>query len=101
MLDLKLIREDADSVRAALARRGGSYPIDEVLEADARRRTAQSRIDELRAERKKGDKQIAKLQGDEKAKELERLKGLSDEIASLEAEEATAAAELRSEEHTS
>ena len=94
MLDLKLIREDPDSVRAALARRGGSYPIDQVLEADARRRAAQARIDELRAERKKGDKQIAKLQSDEKTKELERLKGLSDEITRLEAEEAAAAAEL-------
>lgn len=94
MLDLKKIREDADGVRAALARRGGSYPIDEVLEADARRRAAQARIDELRAERRKGDKQIARLHGDEKTKELERLKGLSDEIARLEAEESVAAEEL-------
>ena len=94
MLDLKQLREDPESIRAALARRGGSYPIDRVLEADARRRAAQGRIDELRAERKKGDKQIAKLQGDEKKKELERLKGLSDEIARLEAEEAAAASEL-------
>src|SRR5438132_1514198 len=31
MLDLRLIREDPDGVRAALARRGGSFPIDEVL----------------------------------------------------------------------
>ena len=94
MLDLKQLREDPDSVRAALARRGGDYPIDHVLEADARRRAAQARIDELRAERKKGDKQIAKLQGDEKTKELERLKGLSDEITRLESEQAAAAAEL-------
>ncbi len=94
MLDLKRIREDPDSVRAALARRGGAFPIDEVLEADVRRRAAQARIDELRAERKKGDKQIAKLQGDQKAKELERLKGLSDKIARLEADEAAEAQEL-------
>ena len=94
MLDLKLIREDPDAVRAALARRGGSYPIDAVLEADARRRAAQARIDELRAERKKGDKRIATLQDAEKTAELARLKSLSDEIAALEAEEAAAAAEL-------
>ena len=94
MLDLKLIREDPDAVRAALSRRGGSYPIDAVLEADARRRAAQARIDELRAERKKGDKRIATLQSAEKTAELARLKSLSDEIAVLEAEEAAAAAEL-------
>jgi seryl-tRNA synthetase len=94
VLDLKQLREDPDSIRAALARRGGSYPIDQVLEADTRRRAAQARIDELRAERKKGDKRIAKLQGDEKARELERLKGLSDEISRFEADEAAAAAEL-------
>ena len=94
MLDLKRIREDPDGVRAALSVRGGSYAIDEILQSDARRRAAQARIDELRAERKKGDKQIARLQGDGKAKELERLKGLSDEIASLQAEEAAAAEEL-------
>ena len=94
MLDLKLIREDPDAVRAALSRRGGSYPIDAVLEADARRRSAQARIDELRAERKQGDKRIAALQGAEKTAELARLKSLSDEIAALEAEEAVAAAEL-------
>ncbi|HJT38112.1 MAG TPA: serine--tRNA ligase [Actinomycetota bacterium] len=94
MLDLKQIREDPDGVRAALSVRGGSYPIDDLLQADARRRAAQARIDDLRAERKKGDKQIARLQGDDKAKELERLKGLSDEIASLQTEEAAAAEEL-------
>jgi seryl-tRNA synthetase len=94
LLDLKLIREDPDGVRAALARRGGSYPIDTLLDVDARRRAAQAKIDELRAERKKGDKRIATLQGSEKQEELERLKGLSDQIAALEAEEASAAAEL-------
>ncbi|MGZ4145835.1 MAG: serine--tRNA ligase, partial [Actinomycetota bacterium] len=56
MLDLKLIREDPDAVRAALARRGGSFPIEQLLEVDALRRSAQAQLDELRAEQKKGGK---------------------------------------------
>jgi seryl-tRNA synthetase len=94
MLDLKLIREDPEGVRAALARRGGSFPIDEVIEVDARRRAVQARLDELRAERKKGDKLIAKMQGAEKQELLEKLKRLSDQIAALEQEQANDAAEL-------
>jgi seryl-tRNA synthetase len=94
MLDLKLIREDPDAVRAALARRGGTFPIDELIEIDARRRAVQARLDEMRAERKKGDKLIAKMQGAEKQELLDRLKGLSDQIASLEQEQAATAAEL-------
>jgi seryl-tRNA synthetase len=94
MLDLKLLREDPDGVRAALARRGGSFPIEELLEVDARRRATQGRLDELRRERKQGDKIIAKMEGAERQQLLERLKRLSDEIASLEQEQASAASEL-------
>jgi len=94
MLDLRLIREDPDGVRAGLARRSGLFPIDEVIEVDARRRAVQARLDELRAERKKGDKLIAKMQAAEKQELLERLKRLSDEIAVLEQEQATDASKL-------
>ena len=94
MLDLKLIREDPDGVRAALARRGGLFPVDEVIDVDARRRAVQARLDELRAERKKGDKLIAGMQGAEKQELLERLKRLSDQISALEQEQANDASEL-------
>src|SRR5438105_6598126 len=94
MLDLRLIREDPDAVRAALARRGGSFPIDEVIEVDARRRAVQARLDEMRAERKKGDKLIAKMQGSEKRELLERLKRLSAANAAGEREQANDAHKL-------
>src|SRR5205809_1826214 len=86
MLDLKVIRDDPDGVRKALARRGGSYPIDEVLELDIERRATQARLDERRAERKKEEKLVAGVKGDEKKKLLARLKQLSDETTELEQE---------------
>jgi seryl-tRNA synthetase len=94
MLDLKLIREDPDGVRAALARRGGSFPIDELLEVDVRRRAAQARLDELRAERKKGEKLVVSMKGDEKEQLLARLKSLSNEVAALEQESGSSASDL-------
>src|SRR5437870_11642874 len=94
MLDLKLIREDPDGARKALARRGGSYPIDEVLVLDIERRATQARLDERRAERKKEEKLVASVKGDEKKKLLARLKELSDEIEQLEREHDARASQL-------
>src|SRR5438445_194525 len=44
MLDLRAIREDPDGVRAALARRGASFPIDDVIEVEHGARTSGSRF---------------------------------------------------------
>ena len=95
MLDLKQIRDDPDGVRAALARRGGTPPIDELLAADEARRAAQKKIDDLRAEQKTAGKDVAKLKGDEKAALLERLGGLKDEIGALQDQETAHAATVR------
>jgi seryl-tRNA synthetase len=53
VLDLKLIREDPDRVRAALARRNdqAAAGLDAVLELDGQRRELIPRVEELRAER--------------------------------------------------
>ena len=52
MLDIRLIRSDADAVRAALARRGdvASDAIDQVLALDAQWREITVSLEELRAE---------------------------------------------------
>lgn len=62
MLDLKLIREDPDRVRAALARRGGDAVagLEPVLELDARRRSLIGQVEELRAERNAAAEAIAR-----------------------------------------
>ena len=53
VLDLKLIRDDPDRVRAALARRGddAAAALQPVLELDARRRELIPGVEDLRAER--------------------------------------------------
>ncbi len=93
MLDIRLIRERPDWVKERLATRGGSYPVDELLEVDARRRELTAEVDRLRHERKVLSEEIGKRKkkGEDveelvrRVKELgERLKGLEEELRGLE-----------------
>ena len=84
MIDLRLVREDPEYVKAALARRGMEPRIDELLEIDARRRDAQTRLDALRSRQKQVGKEVPRLEGDAKQKLLDELKELSEEIKSLQ-----------------
>ncbi|HYF27869.1 MAG TPA: serine--tRNA ligase, partial [Baekduia sp.] len=60
MLDVKLLRQDPDGVRAALARRGDAGPLDRVLELDARRRALVPQAEGLRADQKRAGEEIAR-----------------------------------------
>ncbi len=55
MLDIRLIREKADFVRARLATRGSGdeSKIDEVLRVDAERRKLETALQQLNADRKR------------------------------------------------
>lgn len=79
MLDLKLIREDPEMVRAALARRGGdaAAAVDRLLELDANRRALVTEVDGLRAEQKRGGREVAKAAPEERARLLAGLKDLA------------------------
>ncbi len=84
MLDIKLIREDANAVKAALAKRNKDYNalIDEILDIDAKRREVSSRADTMRNEQNKANKQIPvvkQMGGDIKAI-MDEMKALSDKI---------------------
>jgi seryl-tRNA synthetase len=61
VLDLKLIRDDPEQVRAALARRGeqAAAGLDAVLDLDARRRALIPTLEELRASRNAAAEAIA------------------------------------------
>ena len=52
MIDLRAARNDPETVRAALARRGAAEVFDELLAADERWRALVPRVDELRARQK-------------------------------------------------
>jgi seryl-tRNA synthetase len=91
-LDLKQIRDDPDAARAALARRGASEQLDELLALDQRRRELNTRIDELRAGQNQvsGKVEEAARAGkadDPEVKELrERSSKLKAELKQLEPE---------------
>src|SRR5881396_870663 len=97
MLDIRLIREKAEFVRALLATRGGGDEpkIDEVLGADAERRKLETVLQQLNADRNRLSKEIGKkLARGETAGELqERVREIGDQIASLNVQAAAAEAE--------
>jgi len=97
MLDIRLIREKAEFVRARLATRGGGDEpkIDEVLGADAERRKLETVLQQLNADRNRLSKEIGeKLARGETAGELqERVREIGDQIASLNVQAAAAEAE--------
>src|SRR5438034_2316405 len=97
MLDIRLIREKPDFVRARLATRGGGdeAKIDEVLGADAERRKLETVLQQLNADRHRLSKEIGKkLARGEAADELqERVREIGDQIASLNVQAAAAEGE--------
>jgi seryl-tRNA synthetase len=86
MIDINLVRENPDAVRAALARRGIEPNVDELLELDKRRRELQTKLNALQNEQRVQGKEVAGLKGDEKTKRLGELKQLSEEIKAQAAE---------------
>jgi len=91
VIGLQRIREDPEGVKRAVARKGEpTEPVDRLLEADARRRALEAEVQELRAERNAGSKQIGELMREGRRDEAdalkERMTALSPRIEALEAE---------------
>ncbi|MEU8681264.1 serine--tRNA ligase [Streptomyces sp. NPDC048611] len=86
MIDLRLLREDPDRVRASQRARGEDVDlVDALLSADERRRSSSVRFDELRAEQKSLGKLIPKAAGDEKAALLKKAGELSAAVKAADA----------------
>ncbi len=89
MLDLKLIREDPDLVRAALARRGGGVAdgLDVVISLDARRRELLPELEGLRAEQNEANSRIrSAADADVREREIEAMRGVAAKAKALEQE---------------
>ncbi|MET9645441.1 serine--tRNA ligase [Streptomyces syringium] len=96
MIDLRLLREDPDRVRASQRARGEDVDIvDALLSADERRRSSSVRFDELRSEQKALGKLIPKASGDEKAELLKKAGELSAAVKAADTEQDEAAAETQ------
>jgi seryl-tRNA synthetase len=96
VIDLRLLREDPDRVRASQRARGEDVAlVDALLAADERRRSSSVRFDELRAEQKALGKLIPKASGDEKAELLQRAGELSAAVKAADAAQDEAAEETQ------
>jgi seryl-tRNA synthetase len=88
VIDLKLLREQPELVRASQRARGADpAAVDAVLAADERRRAAVGRADDLRAEQKLLGKQIGKASPADRETLLARGKELAAEVKAAEAEQ--------------
>ncbi len=86
MIDLRLLRDDPDLLRASQRKRGGSESVvDDLLRADEQRRAAVQRFEALRAEQKQLGKQMPRASGEEKAALLARTKDLAADVKAAEA----------------
>ncbi|MCB5163254.1 serine--tRNA ligase [Streptomyces bambusae] len=88
MIDLRLLREDPDRVRASQRARGEDVElVDALLSADERRRSSGVRFDELRNEQKSLGKLIPKASPEERAELLKRAEQLKTDVKAAEAEQ--------------
>ena len=95
MIDIKLLRDDPDLVRASQRARGEDEGVvDAILTADERRRGSLTAYERLRAEQKSIGKDVARAQGDERQALLARTKDLAAEVRSLQAAADEAQTEL-------
>jgi seryl-tRNA synthetase len=87
VIDLRLLRDDPDRVRASQRARGEDPGlVDALLAADEQRRTSLTRFQSLRAEQKAFGKQVASASGDERAALVEKAQALAAEVKAAEAE---------------
>ena len=91
MIDLRLVREDPDIVRASQRARGDDpAAVDRLLAADASRRASVSAADELRAEQKELGRSVGKASPEDRPALLARAKELAARVKEAESLEAEA-----------
>ncbi len=88
MLDIKIIRENKEAVKASLDRRGAetSRELDALLQKEQERRNCLSSVEALKAARKKISAEVGKLKqtGQDAAKEMAEVKTLNTQIKDLD-----------------
>lgn len=97
MIDIKVLRESPDLVRASQSARGEDVSlVDRVLAADEIRRSAIVEFEALKAEQNTLSKSVGSAKGDEKAALLEKAKALSDAVKAAESKKNATEAEYKS-----
>lgn len=95
MIDIRLVRENPEVVRASQQARGEDPGVvDAILAADEERRRSLALFEAARAEQKSFGKRVAGAVGDEKAALLAQVKELAEQVKTLDAQASAAQAEL-------
>ncbi len=66
MIDISVLREDPEVLKAGLARRGLDLDVDAMAEIDTERRRIRAEAETVRAHQKKSGQEISRLEGDDK-----------------------------------
>ena len=76
MLDIRLLREQPDHVKEILSRRGDEFPVDKILALDRERRELLTGVDELKAKRNEGSREVAlaKKRGEDASDLMEEMR---------------------------
>lgn len=85
MLDIKLIRDNPETVREAMEKRGESAPLDQIINLDEQHRQLLHEMETYRAHRNEVSKQIGKM-ADKPPRLIAEMRQLGEKVTSLEAE---------------
>lgn len=95
MLDMNVIREEPQRVKAAMADLNAEAPIDEILVLDARRREILTGVEALRAQRNAVSKEISRTKDTEaRQARIEEMRAVGDRIKALETDLKTVESDL-------
>jgi seryl-tRNA synthetase len=87
MLDLRLIREQPEQVKTAIASLFTEAPIDEIIAADEQRRSVLTEVEQLKAQRNEGSKLVSKAKDPtERQRLIAEMRALGDRIDTLDNE---------------
>ena len=98
MLDINLIREKPDLIRAALKNRQmDSSPVEAILSLDEKRRALLTEVEKLKSERNTVSREISKLKdAAERESKITAMREVGDKITALDKQVAEVEAELNS-----
>jgi len=86
MLDLKFIRDHPDQVREGLRKLREDAPIDDILQADERRRALLAEVEQLKQQLNERSRQVARAAADERQALIAENRRLSERISDLDSQ---------------
>lgn len=93
MLDINIIRENPDTARAGMRKRGmDTSPVDEAVRLDAKRRELLQEVEALKAERNRVSKEIGRMKDKAQREKLigemrevgDKIKGMDEELKQID-----------------